>query len=213
MVNNRYEPTIVRFDVDWDLIKTACMRTIGKEKGVAATKDWKRRLLLAEHSPLRRSMISVRWEEIPYFVSTHLARHHQGCEKFVSTSRADRTNVNRRERRQTDMVSMEMDMNIQALINIMRKRLCNCADKETQKYALGLLKAIAKYDEDIAWVCVPEGIRDFGCPEKFGNCHTCENILKDMTLEQAMDIQTRYDYYNEYRNKVLGKELVKCKHI
>lgn len=204
-MDKRYIPEIIRFDVDWNLIKDACMQTISKRAGdKEPSKEWKRKLLLAEHSPIRRSMISIRWEEIPSYVSTHFARHHIGVEKFVSTSRSDRTGIDRSQRKQTDYVSMQMDMNIQALINISRKRLCNQADEETRKYCLGMLEAIKEYDEDIYWACVPEGIRDCGCSEKFGNCKQCQAMLQDMDKEDLFDLTKRYDHYNEKR-KTLKK--------
>ena len=39
----------------------------------------------------------------------HFARHHVGITPYVETSRSDRTNIPREERKQTDKVSMEMD--------------------------------------------------------------------------------------------------------
>lgn len=182
------------------------MQTIAKRAGEKEPTDtWKRNLLLAEHSPLRRGTISIRWDEIPYFVMGHLVRHHVGCTPYVSTSRSDRTGVDRTERRQTDYVSMQMDLNIQSLIDISRKRLCNCADPETIKYWEGLVYAIMQYDPTIAWAMVPEGIRDCGCPEKFGNCQACPNFLKTLPEDERMDLASRYDKYNEFRNKKLIK--------
>ena len=71
---------------------------------------------------------------------------------------------------------MRMDLNIQSLINISRKRLCNQADITTQKLWLLVIKEIAKYDANIAWACVPEGIHTCGCTEGFSNCNKCTNI-------------------------------------
>ena len=113
---------ITNFYVDWLNIKSACMTTISKQAGKEPNQEWKRKLLVCQHSPIRRSMISWKWDEIPYAISTHFARHHIGCEKFIGTSRADRTDVkDRSERTQMDCVPMEMDANIQALINISAK--------------------------------------------------------------------------------------------
>lgn len=205
---DRYKPEIIKFDVDWLFIKDACMQTISKRAGEKEpSTEWKKKLLLAEHSPLRRSMISIRWDEIPSYVSTHFARHHEGVEKFVATSRADRTGIKRSERKQTDFVSMQMDMNIQALINICRKRLCSQADIETRKYCEGLVEAVAEYDPIIAWACVQECIRDCGCSEKFGSCRYFENFAKDISKDDLIDMEVRYNKYNEYRAKRLKKEL------
>lgn len=103
---------ITRVDVDWLRIKSACMTTISKQAGCEPSREWKRKLLICQHSPIRRGVVSWKWEEIPYAISTHFARHHEGCEKFVGTERTDRTGVNREERSQMNLVPMEMDANI-----------------------------------------------------------------------------------------------------
>lgn len=193
---------ITNFNVDWLAIKSACMTTISKQAGKEPGREWKRKLLVCQHSPIRRSMISWKWDEIPYCISTHFARHHEGCEKFVGTSRADRTEVkDRSERTQMDCVPMEMDANIQALINISEKRLCSCADPLTTKYWEAVLEAVKEYDEDIAWACVPSGIAHGGCTEPFGDCRMCNKILEQMTPEDRMDITKRYDAYHEFKAK------------
>lgn len=194
---------ITDFDVDWKKIKSACMTTISKQAGdKEPSTEWKRKLLICRHSPIRRSTISWKWEEIPYAISTHYVRHHEGCEKFIGTSREDRTNVDRTTRSQMDYVPMEMDANIQALINISEKRLCNCADPTTIKYWEAVLEAIKEYDEDIFWSCVPQCVRCGGCVEPFSNCNFYSNLMKDHTLEEQQNVMKRYDIYNEYREKV-----------
>ena len=199
----RIQVKITDFDINWKKIKSACMTTISKQAGdKEPPQNWKRKLLLCQHSPLRRGCISWKWEEIPYCISTHFVRHHEGCEKFVGTERADRTEVkDRSQRSQMNPVPMEMDANIQALINISEKRLCNCADPTTIQYWKAVLEEIKKYDEDIYWACVPQCVRCGGCPEKFGTCHFFENLSKDWTKEELMDMTTRYDKYNEYREE------------
>lgn len=206
--------TVIKFDVDWTEIKNACRKTISmKDSRIEPSSEWKRNLLIAEHSPLRHSLITIDIEDVPFYVMGHLVRHSVGVTPYVGTSREDRTGVDRSERSQTDLVSMRLDMNIQSLINISRKRLCNQADRQTQLLWLEVVKAIAEYDQDIAWACVPEGIRTCGCPEKFGNCCACENIISTMDFESRMNINKRYDRYNTHRNKILKKELVKCNNI
>lgn len=193
---------ITNFNVNWLAIKSACMTTISKQAGKEPTKEWKRKLLICKHSPIRRGVVSWKWEEIPYCISTHFARHHEGCEKFVGTSRADRTEVkDRSQRTQMDCVPMEMDANIQALMNISEKRLCTCADPLTTKYWESLLDEVEKFDEDIYWACVPSGIAHGGCTEPFSKCKLCNRILEEMSPEDRMDITKRYDAYNEFRAK------------
>ena len=194
------EARITNFNVNWLSIKSACMTTISKQAGKEPNQEWKRKLLVCQHSPIRRGIVSWKWDEIPYAISTHFARHHEGCEKFVGTSRADRTEIkDRSQRSQMDCVPMEMDANIQALINISEKRLCMCADPLTQKYWKAVLEAIREYDEDIYWVCVPQCIRCGSCVEPFSNCKYYENIMKEATIEEQTNIVKRYDYYNKRR--------------
>lgn len=199
ILRDRYEPEIIRFDVDWMAIKEACLTTVGKQSEKMPTNEWKKKILMAEHSPIRRSLITVRWEKIPYYISTHFSRHSVGVTPYIQTSREDRTGVPREERKQTDFVSMEMDMNIQALKNILSKRLCLCSDPETMKYARGLLEAINSFDKTIAWACVPQCIRNGGCPEAFSNCHYYDNFSKYLEPEEQKCLIKRYDKYNKFR--------------
>ena len=57
-VDNKYVPEIVDFHVDWYLIKEACMATVGKKAGREPTSEWKKKLMIAGHSPIRRSLRS-----------------------------------------------------------------------------------------------------------------------------------------------------------
>ena len=197
---------ILEFNVNWNSIKRACMRTIGKEAGdKEPSHEWKRKLLVCQHSPIRKGIVTWKWNEIEYFSMAHFARHHVGITPYVETSRSDRTNIPREERKQTDKVSMEMDANIQALIDMASRRLCNQADKTTIGYMQDLISAIKEYDEDIAWALVPSCVRYGGCNEPFGNCTFYDNFSKNLTMEQQTDIMKRYDAYNEYRDKVLRK--------
>ena len=153
-MNFNTETIITDFDINWKKIKSACMTTISKEAGdKEPSHEWKRRLLLAEHSPIRRGSISWKWNSIPYAISTHFVRHHEGVEKWIGTSRADRTEIkDRSQRSQMDCVPMEMEANIQALINISAKRLCLCADPTTIAYWKSVITEIKKYDEDIEFI-------------------------------------------------------------
>ena len=184
MDKEKIKARITDFDIDWMKIKSACMTTISKEAGKEPTQEWKRKLLLCEHSPIRRGTISWKFDEIPYCISTHFVRHHEGVEKWVGTERADRTEIkDRSQRSQMDMVPMEMEANIQAIINISRKRLCTSADPLTIKYWKAVLEAIKEYDEDIYWACVPECVRCGGCPE-YKSCGYYDNLMKDAEPEE-----------------------------
>ena len=199
MDKEKIKARVTDFDIDWMKIKSACMTTISKEAGKEPTQEWKRRLLLCEHSPIRRGTISWKFDEIPYCISTHFVRHHEGVEKWVGTERADRTEIkDRSQRSQMDMVPMEMEANIQAIINISRKRLCTSADPLTIKYWKAVLEAIKEYDEDIYWACVPECVRCGGCPE-YKSCGYYDNLMNDAEPEEQRVLKLRYDRYNKFR--------------
>ena len=169
------------------------------DSSIEPTQAWKRKILLCEHSPLRHSLITIDIVDIPFAIMGHFVRHHVGVTPYVTTSREDRTGVKREERSQMDPVSMRLDLNVQSLINISRKRLCQQADPTTIKIWEAILEAVREYDEDIYWACVPEGIRTCGCPELFGNCKQCYNMLKDMPPMRWFDVEERYDHYNAKR--------------
>ena len=197
--------TIKKFNVNWLDIKNACRQTVSMgDSKLEPTSEWKRKLLICRHSPLRIGSVLWKSEDVPFYVMGHIVRHNVGCTPFVSTSREDRTGIPRNERKQTDFVNMQMTANIEALINISERRLCTCADPTTRKYWEAVLEAIREYDENIFWACVPQCIRCGACVEPFSNCKFYENFSKNLTPEQQTDIMARYDAYNEYRDEVLS---------
>lgn len=201
-MNNDIRCRVIKWDVDWLDIKNLCRSTISMgDSKIEPTHEWKRKLLLAEHSPLRHSIITIEIQNIPYAMMGHLVRHSVGVTPYVSTSREDRTGIPREQRSQMDSVNMRMDLNIQSLINISRKRLCNQADPSTKKIWQSVVDEVAKFDEDIAWACVPEGIHIASCPEAFGNCKSCVNFLNKLSKEELLDLHTRLTKYQEYKEK------------
>lgn len=197
--------TIKKFNVNWLDIKNACRQTVSMgDSKLEPTSEWKRKLLICRHSPLRIGSILWKSEDVPFYVMGHIVRHNVGCTPFVSTSREDRTGIPRNERKQTDFVDMQMTANIEALINISERRLCTCADPTTRKYWEAVLEAVKEYDEDIYWACAPQCVRCGGCVEPFSECTFYDNFSKNLTPEQQIDVMARYDAYNEYRGKVLS---------
>lgn len=102
-----------------------------------------------------------------------------------------------------DAVSMEMDANLEALINISGRRLCTCADPTTREYMEDLREQIEKYDPVVAWAMVPQCVRAGGCCEPFGQCKYYENFAECLTKEEQMNMMTRLDKYNEWREEQL----------
>ena len=163
---------------DWNRVVNAARRTVGKSPITKEPSDnFKRKILLAEHSPIRLLEYDFTWEDIQQWVTTHLVRHHEGCEKFVHTQRTDRNEqlkgLKRDELPQGLLNDMDMTCNAQAFINISRKRLCSCASKETRdawKLVIEYLKVI---DPILAEKCVPECIYRGFCPEFDRCCGYC----------------------------------------
>ena len=152
---------VTRFEcpkADWVRVVNAARRTWGKKPLNREPSDkFKREILLAEHSPIRLLEYDFTIEDIRQWVTVHLVRHHEGCEKFVHTQRQDINDeiekvtanvikalsdvgMNRDGWKERDYLfqgegnDMDMTCNAQAFINISRKRLCKgCASPETRQ--------------------------------------------------------------------------------
>ena len=136
-------------DLFW--VKTCTLNTVGKESTKAPTSDWIKRLVEAEHSPIRELWFGFKMT-IPYWVSVHFVRHHIGVNHYVQTQRTDRTGVVRDELPQGEMVSHIMSVNAQELINMSHKRLCRQASPETREVMKAIVKAVidvAPYMKDV----------------------------------------------------------------
>lgn len=174
----------------WKRVLNAARRTIGKEPLDKEPSDsWKAKILLAEHSPIRLLEYEWTWEQIRQWVTAHLVRHHEGCEKFVHSQRGDRRTLleeygveSRNELPQGALNDMDMSANAQALINISRKRLCSCASKETREAWKQVKEEIAKKDPILASKMVPECLYRGFCPEFIDPCgySKTEKFEKDL---------------------------------
>lgn len=162
----------------WKRALNAARRTIGKKPlDKEPSNSWKAKMLLAEHSPIRLIEYEWTWSDIMQWVTTHLVRHHEGCEKFVHSQRGDRRTIldeynvsSRNELPQGATNDMDMTANAQALINISRKRLCNCASKETREAWKQVKGEVRKVDPVMADKMVPECIYRGFCPEFMSSC-------------------------------------------
>lgn len=162
----------------WKRALNAARRTIGKKPlDKEPSNSWKAKMLLAEHSPIRLIEYEWTWSDIMQWVTTHLVRHHEGCEKFVHSQRGDRRAIldeynvsSRNELPQGATNDMDMTANAQALISISRKRLCSCASKETREAWKQVQDAIREVDPVMADKMVPECIYRGFCPEFMSSC-------------------------------------------
>lgn len=175
---------------DWKRVLNAARRTWGKHPLDKEPSDkFKRKILLAEHSPIRLLEYDFTIEDIRQWVTVHLVRHHEGCEKFVHTQRED---INQEIEKMTKMVinllyeaellrdgwkprdymfqgegnDMDMTCNAQAFMNISRKRLCyGCPSKETRQAWEIVIDMLKEIDPILAEKCVPECVYRGFCPE------------------------------------------------
>lgn len=182
---------------DWKRIKNHCRTTVGKKfTENEPTKEFKKKLLISEHSPIRLLEFDWSWQNIKYWVSTEWSRHK--FEKFITSQRNDRQgNYDRNAARQDALVNFDGFANMQNLIDAWRKRLCFQATKEARELALDLKKELAKTHKEEADVLVPHCVYRYGCPE-ITSCRFFKKF-KDVCEKKGIDvcdIQQRYDMYN-----------------
>lgn len=119
-------------DEDWALAKQCALVTIGKEMKTAPDMAWKHAILRARHSPIRTLQFAFYLEGVPYWVSTHLARHVH-AQPFIRSQRNDRQGeYDRNAARQDAPVDMIWYMNAEELLTIAEKRLCRMAARQTR---------------------------------------------------------------------------------
>ena len=194
---------ILKTDIDWVDVKNSCRTTVNKEStDKEPTDTFKRKILMAEHSPIRQLRVTWEWAGIKSWIATHYVRHHEGVEKWVSTQRSDRTGVDRNQLTQDAPVTIKIEANAQALINMAKVRLCYQAADETRKLMEDLKLTIGnEADKDIAYMMVPQCVYRGGCPE-FAMCK--EQLYTKLTSFAARNNlafdtpQHRYAAYNAY---------------
>lgn len=157
----------------WRDVADAARTTIGKEAGNGEpSMKWKRNILLAQHSPIRKLIFNWKWIDLPYWVSVHFVRHKFGIDHFVSTQRTDRTGEDRTVKPQDAPVSHECFANAESVMFISRRRLCGQASPETRAAWKAVVEEIAKVNPEVASCCVPECVYRGFCPE-FKPCGYC----------------------------------------
>ena len=79
----------------WNEVVNRARTTVNKsEINKEPSDDFKRKILRAEHSPIRGLIFCFKITNLKSWVATHLVRHHVGVEKWVRTQRTDRTGLN-----------------------------------------------------------------------------------------------------------------------
>lgn len=190
-----------KLDDQWDEVKEAARTTIHRDgEGTYPSDSWKKQILLAEHSPIRKIRIGWKWQDLKTWVSVHMVRHKVGIEHWVSTQRTDRTGVDRSTKTQDAPVDHECLCDAQALINISRRRLCHQAAFETHMAWRQVVDAVKEKDPVLASVLVPECIYRGFCPE-FHSCgyvntesyQNCLNEYRSTVMEVQNDAEVKAD--------------------
>lgn len=185
---------------DWKRIKNHCRTTDNKDfTENDPTDEFKRKLLISEHSPIRLLEFDWSWKSIYYWVSTEWSRHK--FEKFISSQRDDRLqdDIPRGKKPQDALVNFDGYANMQNLIDAWRKRLCRQATDEARELAENFKTELHETHPVESNVLVPNCIYRFGCPE-FKPCGMFGDFIKyckDNKLPYNT-IQARYDAYNKY---------------
>lgn len=160
---------------DWQLVVDRARTTAWKDSlGHEPSHDFKMRLLMCRHSPLRVLRFLIEFKGIPYWLSTHLVRHGLSTH-FVSSQRPDRspTGADRHSLPQDALVNHDIELNAEEILHISKKRLCMQAASETRKAWQMVVDELKNIGEtELAAFCKPEcwwhgkGGSDKGyCPE------------------------------------------------
>lgn len=117
---------------DWFRAKQCALVTVGENALTSPTEEWKEKLIVSRHSPLRTLVFTFYIEDIPSWVSVHLCRHIH-TQPYVKSQRNDRqSEYDRNKAPQDAPVNMIWEMNAEEFLVIMNKRLCNKTAKETK---------------------------------------------------------------------------------
>ena len=148
----------------WRDVANAARTTIRMEEGEKEpSSSWKKRILLAEHSPIRKLFVSWKWSDLPYWVSVHLCRHIH-AQPYVKSQRNDRqSEYDRNSAPQNAPVCMIWDMNAEELMTIANKRLCRLASAETREVVQKMCDLVIAEMPEFKSVLVPNCV--------YGKCH------------------------------------------
>lgn len=185
---------------DWKRVLKATRKTVGKKDiDKEPSDEFKKQMLLAEHSPIRLLEYDIDIDDVAQWVTVHYVRHHVGIEKFIHTQRTDRNpllkGLNRDELPQGMLTNMMLSCNAQSMINVSRKRLCSKASLETREVWKAVLAYLEKLDPILVEKCVPECVYRGFCPEKkcCGFVNTTEYLDKLNTYRQKHDDTPKQD--------------------
>lgn len=154
---------------DWMLVKKLALATCDKKVVTPPSYEWKERILIARHSPIRELKFIFKLEDIPYWVSVHLVRHVH-AQPYVKSQRNDRQkvddpNYDRTKAPQDAPIPMYWSMGAEELMTIANKRLCTLASKETREVVRQMCVLVAKEYPEFKSSLVPACIANGFCKE------------------------------------------------
>ena len=130
------------------------------------TKEWLHKILEARHSPIRELWYRFVLEDVPYWVSVHLVRHHVGFQPYVQSQRNDRQDKYDRTKAPQDApVTMRISLNAEALLTLANKRLCAKACPETREVVAEMCRQVEAFCPEFQGLLVPM------CEYHGGVCH------------------------------------------
>lgn len=191
----------------WKKVLKSSRVTIGKaDLNKEPSEEFKKAILKSQHSPIRKLKFEVEFTDIPSHITQQFSRHHIACstnplyvfseeiiptdiEHFVKTSREDRTRIKREDRKQTDPVNYEFEINAQGLIDASKKRLCVCADPVAIKAWNKVKKAVSELEPLLADKMQPTCVHMGFCPEdpKLVKC----NFIESSKYKQSRELFIR----------------------
>lgn len=163
----------------WTDVLNAARFTQRKEpKSGEPSIKWKKKIIKAEHSPLRCLMFNIDMYDIPYYTAMHFRTHKLVHLPVVSTSRPDidGNQKPRSEQKKDEPVNMRLMLDAQEIIAISRVRLCNKAELETRKIWNEVITKLKKTEPELAAACVPQCLSKSYCPE-FKSCGLADSEL------------------------------------
>lgn len=161
---------------EWILAESIARMTQNlPQKGTPPTDSWKRRILMARHSPIRELRFGIALEDVPTWVATHLVRHVH-AQPYVSSQRNDRQDkYDRNAARQDAPVNMYWTMNAEELMIIANKRLCKKASEETRNVVEEICRQVVELCPEFSEALVPM------CVYHGGVCHEMQPCNKGKT--------------------------------
>lgn len=155
-------------ETDWDAVKRRALITSGMRRmKTPPSSEWKRRILAARHSPIRRLWYSFEFLDIPSNTATHFVRHVH-AQPFVSSLRNDRqTKIDGDLAPRNSPVDMILDVNAEELMVMANKRLCAKAAPKTREVMAEMCRLAIQATPELDGLLVPM-------------CEFCGGVCREM---------------------------------